>query len=100
MKARISLGLSSLSIPTKIVNAKHVVTAITDNENFTAPVPSLESVSSAINDLETAYNMAQGAGPAQTSLMYDKEKVLDNVLSQLANYVEIVANGNETRACK
>ena len=95
MKARISLGLSKLSVPEKIEKARHIVTAMTGNANFTTPLPTLANVSTAINTLETAYNAAQGAGPAQTSIMRDKETILDNLLSQLANYVEIAANGSE-----
>jgi hypothetical protein len=95
MKARISLGLSRLSVPHKIEKARHLVTAMTGNVNFATPVPSLESVTTAVNNLEEAHNSAQGAGPAKTALMYDMETVLDNVLAQLANYVEIAANGNE-----
>jgi hypothetical protein len=95
MKARANLGLSKLSIPAKIEKARHMVTAMTGNSSFTTPVPALASVTTAINTLETAYNAAQGAGPLQTATMRDKEAILDNLLSQLVNYVEVAANGVE-----
>jgi hypothetical protein len=96
MKAKISLGLSKLSIPVKIEKARHIVTAMTDNANFTSPFPTLENVSAAIDALETAHNAAQGGGKTQTSIMREKESLLDNALSQLANYVESTANGIES----
>lgn len=96
MKARINLSLSKLSGPAKIEKGRHIVTAMTGNSSFTTPIPTLVNVSNAINAYETAYNNAQGAGPVQTALMHEKEAILDNILSQLGNYVEITANGVES----
>jgi hypothetical protein len=96
MKAKVNLGLSKMSILVKIGNARHHVTSMTGNQNFTTPLPSLASITAAANALETAFNNAQGGNSTLTSLMHDKEAVLDNLLSQLANYVEIVANGVDT----
>ena len=95
MKAKVSLGLAKMPIPLKIEKARHIVTAITGNVSFPTPFPTLASITTAINALETAYNAAQGAGPAQTATMHDKEVIVNNLLSQLANYVEMTANGVE-----
>ena len=93
MKTKVNLGLAKTPVPLKIERARHIVTSMTGNANFATPVPTLASVTTAINNLEIAFNAAQGAGPAQTATMHDKETLLDNLLTQLANYVESTSNG-------
>lgn len=96
MKRLVSLKLSQQSVPAKIENARHYVTVMTGNPNFTTPSPTLASITTAVNNLETAYNNALGGGKVLTSLMHDKETILDNLVTQLSHYVEGIANGSET----
>lgn len=96
MKKLVSLKLSKQTVPTKIENARHYVTVMTGNPNFTTPSPTLASITTAVNALETAYNAALGGGKVLTATMHDKEAILDNLLTQLGHYVEGVANGSET----
>jgi hypothetical protein len=95
MKARVSLGVSKFTVPEMIEKSRHLVSSMTGNENFVSPVPVLASISSATNELETAYTAAQGGGLVQTALLREKQAVLSNLLSLLVNYVELLANGNE-----
>lgn len=98
MKLKIRLGLGNMSIPLKIGTARNIVNRITGNPNFTTPVPALAAVTDSITALESAYNTSRKSGPAQTSVMYDKEEILDKLLTQLASYVEFTADGDETIA--
>lgn len=96
MKAKVNLGLDKLSNSGLIARSRHFVTSMTGNSNFTTPVPTLASITTATNAFEAAYNAAQGGGPAQTSAMNDKRAILSNLLTQLGNYVESTAAGLET----
>src|SRR3989344_8237196 len=96
MKKLVSLKLSKQTVPAKIENARHYVTLMTGNANFATPVPSLSVVSTAINNLETAYNSALGGGKVLTAIMHDKEAILDNLVTQLSHYVEATANGSDS----
>ncbi len=89
------MGLARMPIPKKIEKARHIVVAMGSAGNFTTPIPTLAEVTAAALALETAYTAAQGAGPALTAVMYDKEEQLDSLLAQLGNYVEIIANGDD-----
>lgn len=96
MKKLVSLKLSKQNVATKIENARHYVTAMTGNPNFTTPSPTLASITTSINNLETAYNNAMGGGKVLTAIMRDKLVTLDNLLTQLSHYVEAIANGSDT----
>ena len=89
------LGLAKMPVPKKIEAARHMVAAIGSVPYFTTPMPALADVTAATNALEVAYTAAQGAGPALTAVMHDKEEALDSLLTQLGNYVEIIANGDD-----
>ncbi len=96
MKKLVSLKLSKQNVPTKIENARHYVTVMTGNPNFTTPTPTLASITTAVNNLETAYNAALSGGKVLTATMRDKEVILSGLLIQLSHYVEAAANGSET----
>jgi hypothetical protein len=95
-KAKVSLGLARLSVPEKIKKSRKFVKSISADARFVNPLPPLAEVTTATDELETTSIAAQGGGPAQTALMHDSEDVLDSKLTQLGNYVEIIANGDET----
>src|SRR5260221_984045 len=95
MKARSSLGLARMPIPQKIEKGRHIVTEVGSSPYFPSPIPPLAEVTAAIDALEAAHNAAQGGGPALTAIMYDKEELLDSVLNRLANFVEIIADGDD-----
>jgi hypothetical protein len=95
---RIKLNLSSLSIPQKIAKAQQIVAALTGNASFPTPAPALAMITIATNDLNTGYAEAQAArqtAKEKTSAQNQKEDALDQVLTQLAAYVESIAGSNE-----
>ena len=96
MKKLVSLKLSQQNVPTKIENARHYVTAITGNANFATPVPALANITTAVDELEVAYNAALAGGKALTAVMRDKEAQLDNLVTLLSHYVSATANGSDT----
>lgn len=96
MKARVSLGLSRLSVPAKIEKGHHVVESMSSEPIFKNCIPPLAEVSALLAALETAYRSSLDGGTEAVALAREKEQALDNALSRLANFVEIAANGSET----
>jgi hypothetical protein len=96
--AKVRLNLGNRSIPHKIGNARQIVIALTGNASFATPSPSLASITAATNALSTAYADAQAARQAAkeaTVAQNQKEDALDQLLIQLAAYVESVAGDDE-----
>jgi len=96
--SKIRLNLAGLSIPEKLAKARQNVTSLTGNTDFPTPSPALANVTTAANELEAASRDAQAArqtAKEKTSIQNQKEDVLDQLLTQLAAYVESVAGSNE-----
>jgi hypothetical protein len=96
--AKIKLSLSILSIPEKIAKAQQIVNSLTGNASFATLSPSLANITTATNDLSTAYSEAQAArqgAKEKTGAQNQQENALDQLLTQLAAYVESVAGNNE-----
>ena len=71
---------------------------MTGNANFPKPSPSLVSITTAANELKTAFAEAQAARQTQkekTAAQNDKEELLDQLLTQEAAFVESVAGNDE-----
>jgi hypothetical protein len=87
--------MHAMSIPDKIIKAKLVRAAIQANATvFTNATAVLTSFTNAITALETASNSAGDGGKTLTALMRQREREFDQVMQQVANYVENTANGN------
>jgi hypothetical protein len=95
MKARVCLGLTKLSVPEKIERGHHVVESMNSEPIFKNCIPPLAEVTALLAELETAYRNSLGGGHEQTALLHEKADAVDIALSQLANFVEIVAKGKE-----
>jgi len=96
--AQIKLNFSRLSIPEKIARARQIVTALTGNAHFTSPQPPLASITTAANELETAFADVQAVrqeAKAKTTIQNTKEDVLNKLVSQSAGYVTAVGGGDE-----
>ena len=89
---KVSQRLSERSTSDKIEYTRNVVTSMTGNSNFTTPNPALASITTAVNNVETANIAAADGGKSKHSFLEQQETVLDNLLSQLGNYVEATAN--------
>jgi hypothetical protein len=93
-KAKVKLDLSHKTVDNKIESARTYVISMTGNANFPSPNPALSIISSATNDLETANAAAKDGGKSKVAAMYVKEKILDDLITQLGHYVEATANGD------
>ncbi|HKZ66465.1 MAG TPA: hypothetical protein VJ111_08930 [Chitinophagaceae bacterium] len=97
-KVKVAMNLRKQPVSIKIAKARHYVTSMTGNANFATPNPTLASVTTAINALETAANNAAGGGTELTAIMHEKETIVDNRLTQLGAYVEGIANNDPPNA--
>lgn len=95
---KIKLNFSRLSLPEKIARAQQIVDALTGNASFPTPTPPLAGITTAINNLDTAFAAALAArqtAKEKTSDQNVKEDALDKLVSQIAAYVESVAVDDE-----
>jgi fibronectin type III domain protein len=96
--AKIRLNLSKLTIPEKLAKAEQIVTALTAHASFPTPSPALATITSAANELKTAADDVLAATQTRkekTSIQNQREDSLDQLLTQIAGYVESVAGANE-----
>ena len=96
--AKVKLNFRRLSVPEKIAKAKQIVTALTGNANFPNPNPPLATITAGTNGLSGAYTTTQAAKQALKAGVADqsaKEDVLDQLISQIASYVESAAGADE-----
>ena len=95
--SKIKLNFRDLSIPEKVARARQIATALTSNTDFPSPQPPLAQVTTAIDELETAYTQAQAArqeAKARTSAQNQKEETVDRAMSRLASYIESASGGD------
>jgi len=83
-----------LSVPAKITYSRDRVVDMTGNPNFSSPSPSLATVTTVTNNLETKQLAAQGGGPAQTAARDAAEVIWNNTMRSLADYVDGIALGD------
>src|ERR1043166_5163066 len=96
--AKIRLNLGSLTIPEKIAKARQIVNSLSGNPNFNSPSPGLPSILEAVTELTAAaaeVHAVRQSAKEKTSVQNQKEDALDQLLTQLAAYVESVAGNNE-----
>lgn len=89
-----------MSVPAKIQFTRQIILDMTNNPNFAAPSPDLDTLSDAAAALESAYNAALQAranAKTQTSLMGQKSAVLDLLLMQEASYVQSSSGGDKAK---
>jgi len=97
---KVKLELNRKSVAQKIDLAKTIVTKMTGNASFVTPNPALTVVTTAVTNLSTATAdvvVARKTLEAKYSALTTAETVLDGALTQLANYVENVSNGDEAK---
>ena len=74
--------------------AYQIVTAMTGNPNFTAPVPSVSAVEQIVNDFFAALSNCAEGDRLKIAIKNQKREVLIEVLHQWAFYVLLTANGD------
>ncbi|HEX7414057.1 MAG TPA: fibronectin type III domain-containing protein [Bacteroidia bacterium] len=96
-KVKVSVRLYKLLVAAKVEFARGVVIAMTGNTNFTTPSPALSVITSAANSLDNAITAAQDRSRLHISQRKTADGVLDNLLAQLALYVENVSNNDANK---
>ena len=96
--ADVKVGLRNLSVAQKTAKATAIVDQMTGNASFPTPNPALVDVTTKTTALEAAQSAADAikqASKSQTVLLNLTEDDLDALLSQLADYVNNTAAGDE-----
>lgn len=96
--SRIKLNLRNLSIPDKVQRGRQIISAMTNNANFSNPHPPLTEITAALATLEQNYALMQAAKAdvkAKVTTLDDAEGKVDQTLAQLAAYVESIAGTDE-----
>jgi hypothetical protein len=96
MKAIAVLNWQNLSVAQEISKASSIVVAMTNNENFPTPNPTLADVSDAIGELQNAQQQvdANGGGKVFITARDSIRQALRALMSQLVAYVNNIANGD------
>ena len=98
--SQIKLDLEKMPLPSKILFARQVITALTNNTHFPSPEPTLAQLEAQASTTETAYNTAQASRQkaiADTATQNDEEKQLDVILTRLGSYVQLKSSGDEVK---
>jgi hypothetical protein len=96
---RIKLNIRNLSVPDKVARGRQIVTAMTNNTNFSNPHPPLSDVIASLSTLEQTHTSLQAAKAdvkARATAQDDAEAKVNRILAQLAAYVESIAGSDET----
>jgi hypothetical protein len=96
---RVRLNLKNLTVTEKIAKGRQIVTAMTNNASFANPNPPLTEVTAALDELSQAFALVQAAKSEVTTRVVTQDNAgikVDQVLTQLASYVESVAGRNDT----
>ena len=97
--ARIRLNLRNLSVTEKLAKGRQIVTAMTNNDHFPNPSPALPQITTKLDDLDKAFGLVQAARSevsTRVGVQDHAEAEVDQLLTQLAGYVESVAGRDDT----
>src|SRR6478672_9660860 len=94
-KPRIITGFSRYRDTELDVKAKFIVDSMTDNTNFTTPLPKLADVASATTAYIEALSNAEAGGISQTAIKNQTRQTLETLLEKLALYVEAYGKNDE-----
>ena len=95
---KVKVGLKNITLGQKVTKAESLVTGMTGNPSFPTPLLALADLTSKATSLQsalTASNAIRQASQAQTDLMHQVEDELDNMINQLASYVDNTAAGDK-----
>ena len=92
---KVNLGFTRFSDENVLVIAQTVITAMTDNINFPEPTPPLQEVSVVMEDFTEKLAEARKRGsPYDTAAKNDARVDLEDILAELAFYVNKIAKGD------
>jgi hypothetical protein len=92
--AQVKLGFRQMTVPEKIQVSKSVITLMTGNLSYPTPNPTLAAVTTAITNLEKAYEAAHDGGKSKTAFMRTQEKALIGLIVQLTAYIQVASGGD------
>jgi hypothetical protein len=96
---RIRLNLKNLTIPEKLAKGRQIVTAMATNASFDNPRPALAEVTARLDVLEKAFGAVQSAKSEVSTRVVSQDNAeadVDQILTQLAGFVEAVAGRDDT----
>lgn len=97
-KAKVKLGLKSLTAAEKIALARRIVAAMNEEPAvFPSPVPPLSALGDQAMALQGALehqSAVQEQGKQATLQVMGVEGALDQGLTQIGSYIDLIANGN------
>jgi hypothetical protein len=96
---RIRLNLKNLTIPEKLAKGRQIVTALANHASFDNPRPALADVTARLDVLEKAFDavrFAKSEGATRVVAQENAEADVDQILTQLAGFVEAVAGRDDT----
>ena len=94
MKRKAKFDLA-MPIPDKLQRTQDIVSNMDGNANFPTPSPALADVTTAVNDLQKAYQKALDRSLTAKAEQRTANGKLNDLLRQLRDYVNGVANGDE-----
>jgi len=96
-KPSVSLEFKTFSIPEEIVFGQNVIDQMTANVAiFPTPDVPLVTLQTVNDDLSTTAHEAESGDHSKVAAMYTAYKVWDTTFGTHADYVDRIANGNET----
>jgi hypothetical protein len=97
-EVRMSLNFKALSAVLVAVFGQSILTAMTNNSNFTNPYPALNLLQTAVTNLVNAIAAQHPGDKASTSAVNAAKRELNRVLKALLSYVCFESDTNETKA--
>lgn len=88
-----------MTVTDKVAKGRQIVTAMTNNPRFANPHPPLNDVTAGLNELQAAFALVQSAKTEATTRVGTQDNVeskVDQLLTQLAAYVESIAGKDDT----
>jgi len=82
------------AVPALITYTQGILTGMTNNSHFPAPVPALPLVSTALTDLQNAETSALARTKGAVAMRNEKRTTLVSLLTQLRGYVQVTADAN------
>jgi hypothetical protein len=91
---KIKTNFSTFSDIELIVKGASIITAMTDNAYFTAPLPPIADVKTALDEFAWLHNLSKD--DKESVIIKNKARAtVETFLSNLALYVQLESNGNE-----
>ena len=94
MRRRVKLGLYGLRLAQIVPFCRNVINSMTGNANYPAPVPDLATVTTAVDEFETAHENSLNGGKKETTIQDEKRVEVFNLMRTLRDHVNVVGNGD------